>query len=130
MDQEVKRRWVEALRSGEYRQGAGRLGSRVGEEKPKYCCLGVLCEVAKDRLGDIPMYWADRDFSVGSVLHVDYEGSYPSLRVAKALGLSGAWGEFPEGTPYGLDESDDHLARLNDDGFTFSQIADLIEWAF
>lgn len=33
--------WVEALRSGKYKQGKGCL--RYGDN---YCCLGVLCEVA------------------------------------------------------------------------------------
>lgn len=33
--------WLEALRSGEYRQVHGTLGSEGG-----YCCLGVACEVA------------------------------------------------------------------------------------
>lgn len=44
--------WVEALRSGDYKQGNGwlnRTGATVDEEgEPvrEYCCLGVLCEVA------------------------------------------------------------------------------------
>lgn len=44
MNQKLKAKWVAALRSGEYMQGAGRLkivdGTRV-----THCCLGVLCEV-------------------------------------------------------------------------------------
>ncbi len=34
--------WLAALESGEYKQGAGQLKDKNG-----YCCLGVLCEVAK-----------------------------------------------------------------------------------
>lgn len=41
MDPEAKRLWVEALRSGEYKQGVGALN-----RGDSYCCLGVLCEVA------------------------------------------------------------------------------------
>lgn len=41
MNQELKTKWVEALRSGRYLQGTSNL-CRHG----KYCCLGVLCEVA------------------------------------------------------------------------------------
>lgn len=33
-------KWVEALRSGEYKQGRGRFQSNEG-----YCCLGVACKV-------------------------------------------------------------------------------------
>lgn len=46
MNPEIKKKWVEALRSGEYEQTEGQL--RVDDEKGKpvgYCCLGVLCEV-------------------------------------------------------------------------------------
>lgn len=38
--QELKQRWVEALRSGRYQQGRGYL-----RKDGKYCCLGVLCDV-------------------------------------------------------------------------------------
>lgn len=40
MNQEVKRKWVKALRSGDYEQGFGRL--RSGN---KFCVLGVLCNL-------------------------------------------------------------------------------------
>lgn len=39
----VIERWVEALESGKYRQGRGYL-NREG----RFCCLGVLCELAAD----------------------------------------------------------------------------------
>jgi len=41
MNQEVKAKWVEALRSGKYKQGRKTL-----KHAGRYCCLGVLCEVA------------------------------------------------------------------------------------
>lgn len=37
---------VEALRSGEYQQGEGSLRRNL-EGDPKFCCLGVACDVAK-----------------------------------------------------------------------------------
>lgn len=42
MDPEMKKRWVEALRSGKYKQGKGRLHDEVHDT---YCCLGVLNEI-------------------------------------------------------------------------------------
>lgn len=48
MDQEMKAKWVKALRSGKYTQTAGALYSNVSilnKEKPGYCCLGVLARV-------------------------------------------------------------------------------------
>lgn len=57
MNPEVKTRWLEALRSGKFKQGLKSLFSPasstdVGEGS--YCCLGVLCEIegALVRVGD------------------------------------------------------------------------------
>ena len=41
MNQEIKTKWLEALRSGEYKQGKGILK----DDKDNYCCLGVLCQI-------------------------------------------------------------------------------------
>jgi hypothetical protein len=41
MNGDIKAKWLQALRSGEYKQGHGRL--RILPNL--YCCLGVLCEV-------------------------------------------------------------------------------------
>lgn len=41
MDAKLKKKWVKALLSGEYRQGLGAL-----ESGGRYCCLGVLRHVA------------------------------------------------------------------------------------
>lgn len=39
--------WVDALESGEYKQGVGALADRFNSsEEWQYCCLGVACEVA------------------------------------------------------------------------------------
>lgn len=40
MDAEIKRKWVEALRSGKYKQT-----SKYLHRHGAYCCLGVLCIV-------------------------------------------------------------------------------------
>lgn len=37
---EFKAKWVEALRSGKYKQVTGRLHKKTG-----FCCLGVACEI-------------------------------------------------------------------------------------
>lgn len=42
MNQDIKKLWVDALRSGKYQQAEGALRISDG-----YCCLGVLCEVLK-----------------------------------------------------------------------------------
>ena len=53
MTPELRRKWVEALESGKYKQGNANLlkygfDSETGKtdfEAPRYCCLGVLCDV-------------------------------------------------------------------------------------
>lgn len=42
MDTNLKTKWVEALRSGEYKQGRFLLYNEI---ENAYCCLGVLCKV-------------------------------------------------------------------------------------
>lgn len=44
MNQEIKKQWVDLLRSGNYQQGKNYL--KVGQN---YCCLGVLCDIIPDR---------------------------------------------------------------------------------
>lgn len=46
MKVKYKKRWLEALRSGEYRQTTGSLTDDEGA----FCCLGVLCEILKDEI--------------------------------------------------------------------------------
>lgn len=40
-----KKKWLEALRSGEYKQGRRRLKTKLSDGSYEYCCLGVLCEI-------------------------------------------------------------------------------------
>lgn len=44
MNKEVKKKWLKALRSGEYDQGKGCLLTRTSKGD-KFCCLGVLCNL-------------------------------------------------------------------------------------
>ena len=58
--EEVVKRWVAALRSGEYKQTQGQLWSGDG-----FCCLGVLCDLAAKDGGP---QW-ERDSFAGSSAH-------------------------------------------------------------
>lgn len=42
MDAQLKAKWVEALRSGKYRQTRGMLKAPLDNS---FCCLGVLCDI-------------------------------------------------------------------------------------
>ena len=46
MNKEVKKIWLAALKSGEYKQGKGRLRRDRSGEQDTYCCLGVLCDLS------------------------------------------------------------------------------------
>lgn len=48
MNKDIAKKWAEALRSGKYEQGREQLSTQYEhEDSPRFCCLGVLCEVAK-----------------------------------------------------------------------------------
>lgn len=47
MNPAIKRKWVDALRSGEYEQGRGGL-----RHHDKYCCLGVLTDLYHRATGE------------------------------------------------------------------------------
>lgn len=49
MNDEIKAKWLKALRSGEYEQGTRNL-----ECRGKFCCLGVLYDIGQES-GVLPM---------------------------------------------------------------------------
>lgn len=40
MNKEIKKDWINALKSGKYKQGQGKL-----RDNNCYCCLGILCDI-------------------------------------------------------------------------------------
>lgn len=110
MYREVAEAWVSALRSGEYKQGKGAL-SRDG----KYCCLGVLCEIAVNNGLDVEVESDDG--------YTYYDGNRAFLpgRVVKWSGMNN---EFATAM-VGVDRLD--LVDMNDASESFETIADVIE---
>lgn len=108
--QELRKRWVEALRSGKYVQGKGCL-----EEHGKNCCLGVLCRVF-DGMHPGVISIMNSDFRPGAIRFDNKDGIAPQP-VAYAIGLRKLNGSF----------GNTSLTELNDTGKSFSEIADLIE---
>lgn len=78
MNRELKQKWVEALRSGEYLQAQERLKSEEWDEetekptgKESYCCLGVLLDIwGEGRWEDFEYAYTD---SIGDTCYVDTE---------------------------------------------------------
>lgn len=108
MNQAIKERWVEALRSGEYNQTRGRLRDDAG-----YCCLGVLCDIVA------PEQW---DVSTLSYAHSHSGiGDIPASWVTDKAELPRFLTKQPN--VHVISE----LAGKNDEGQSFTQIAAWIE---
>lgn len=114
--------WLEALRSGEYKQGTCYLNN-----DGKYCCLGVLCDIAsKHRVVEKGVSETQTIYFSKGDLSYAYDQSLPESLVY-FLGFmddSGYFGEDHELEVGYLNA----LSSLNDSGkYTFPQIADFIE---
>jgi hypothetical protein len=122
MDPEKKGKWVAALRSGEYEQGTGSLNNGG-----KFCCLGVLCDLAIE---------AGVQMDVGSynglVTYNGQQGVLPQV-VMDWAGLPGPDPDVnldPDDTLVMeelLVEGECALSAINDSGCDFAFIADRIE---
>lgn len=116
MDKEVKKRWVKALRSGEYKQGRNFLCAWDSEDQEyRMCCLGVLADIAFE--GEWIM-----DTCVESATYVfesdknEYITGHTELSedALKKLGIT--------------DDDQEKLIKMNDDiGLSFHVIAAYIE---
>ena len=102
MDVDIKRVWLEALRSGDYTQGCDQL---LNTESGGYCCLGVLCHATGNMTHGCSHDSNGEMSGHGIFLH-------PSL-----------------GAHFSLSQEDQRLlAAMNDQqGKTFTEIAAYIE---
>lgn len=118
MKREIAERWIAALRSGKFNQTTGVLHrtKEHGKDAEGYCCLGVLCELAVaegvitsrvDSFGDLVAYG-------------------PSGHTGFLPEAVDAWAELTKGYDPVL-SSGESLSVLNDDGKSFTEIADVIE---
>ena len=117
--------WIEALRSGNYKQGRLRLHTVVRDNESRFCCLGVACDLYRNEGGG---EWVTSrcDPSVYSFNRCDFSSTHvlPG-EVAAWLGLISTDGVFKSPSKYELDTS---LMILNDfDKLNFSEIANVIE---
>lgn len=104
----IQRKWIEALRSGKYKQGRALLCGAEG-----YCCLGIACEVLE----------SPRTV-VGRVTSFRGHDAFPHRTDAERLKLRSTSGLIVGGP---MLRGKDWLAGANDEGATFSEIADFIE---
>jgi len=98
MEKELKAKWIEKLRSSEYKQG--RMFLRTCENS--YCCLGVLCDIL------YPDRW------------IKERGNYMIANNITCLPGS-------IGVKQDLIRWENDLIDMNDSGISFNEIADFIE---
>ena len=124
MNPEIKAQWVAALRSGEYKQGVGYL-----HRDDTFCCLGVLCDLAikagapeveenRHPAGSMSTYNGSELVLPSSVMEWAGLSSSDPILVDESR-------EVNECLP--VSEFNDSGVTFNGGGFTFNEIADLIE---
>jgi hypothetical protein len=120
---EVKEEWVSALRSGDYKKGTGFLRIK-GPKQDKYCCLGILCDLAVKAGVIDPPRLEDRNPDDVDDYYVYGEDFIFVPKVVVE------WAGLGDRNPtYVTTNGNKHfLTSDNDDnGFSFSKIADRIE---
>jgi hypothetical protein len=119
MNSDVKQKWVEALRSGKYKQGTGALRDSDG----MYCCLGVLCELAVEAGAASRTNSGTYGVRDEEGYMIDGSDSVLPQSVSVWAGLHGAANPM---VVFGTNHAS--LADLNDNvGLSFERIADVIE---
>lgn len=125
---EVKKKWLKALRSGDYKQTTGKLAV-LNEQtgKPEaFCCLGVLCDIHRRSRRQKGDKWVDDTYH-------DQESVLPPKVINWAFTSSTIAGLEANGKDAEtiLDDvmiGGDRLSVHNDDnGCTFNEIANIIE---
>lgn len=128
MKQEIKEKWVKALRSGLYTQGRNVL--RRGDS---FCCVGVLCDIHREETGEGSWVPMDSGIGEGSLGYFTERGEEEALTTPPSV-MDWAGVNLNEATFYLYGYShrifhlnDGNYGIPNDEPLTFTQIADLIE---
>lgn len=120
MKQEIKQLFVEALRSGRFEKGTGRIVNRVygadGAARTVYCASGVLCALAAE--AGVVRNVNDRHY------RDDTDTAWIYIAPDSVLRWAGI-----EGSTYS-NPTTAKLITLNDNGASFEEIADVVEREF
>lgn len=118
MNPDKKAWFVSALRSGTYHQGEGYMRTSVGWELPRYCVMGVVCDLYDRDVNPNggPGGWRlrqERSQGGAQVFTYEHLSFGPPRIVMDAYGLS-----LP---------AVEHLMAMNDGGSSFEDIAGWVE---
>lgn len=127
MNPEIKQLWLDALRSGDYKQGTGQLR----DYNDNYCCLGVLCDVVRKKRkikGFTGAYFQYRE---------NEHYGFPPKKLLESIGIledniasDGMYGNHSEEATIIITYKGKRasLSELNDDfELSFKKIANIIE---
>jgi len=121
MKKKIAEKWVEALRSGKYKQGRHALKYKTKAGVTRHCCLGVLCELYqkehKVKLKTGVLSGTEELRSCKLTKFNECNATLPE-KVMTWSGMMTDDGSLPDNTT---------LAHKNDYGYSFEVIADLIE---
>ena len=115
MNQTIKSRWIDALRSGEYKQTQSFLCHKDARDGDQFCCLGVLTDLF---LQDRGYEWTYNDEQDDGP-YISYETLPDDVVVWAGLDSNDPTVDFDA-------ESSVCLSKLNDNGVSFTQIADIL----
>ena len=128
---ELRKRWIEALRSGKYERST----SMLRHKSYGFCCLGVLCDISN--LGNWELQENSDHYRY--VIDEQRHSSFLPEQIVNRIGTSGTVDFSFEVEKISNETTRKEirvtsgainlcsLSMLNDHGFTFEQIADLIE---
>ena len=131
MNPQVKEKWIDALRSGKYEQGSEKLRGVNG-----YCCLGVLCDLYSQEQNT---EWQFRGYDENTNQTTDYwyfeeQSEFLPESVKEWAGLPACNPNVKVDVTGDDDEEDwfyfDEIASLNDSGYSFIQLSEIIQEQF
>lgn len=116
MKADIKDKWLNALRSGDYKQCTGRLHKGEG-----FCCLGVLTDLYAKEKG---LEWHDSSMTAaldegGAVYSLQGERNCLSTNIMEWAGLSSDYAHTSQVIT--------DLIKMNDSGESFFTISNAIE---
>lgn len=118
MNSEIKQKWIDALRSGEYSQGAKKL--RVEKE---FCCLGVLCDLYQKEHPN-KCSWEQDNYGSSYFVYNNFE-STEELCLPKIVM---EWAGLDDSNPNVVFNKEmTAISNVNDSGANFKTIAKIIE---
>lgn len=115
MKAKIKKLWVAALKSGDYKQGRHRLRINLGHNQSAFCCLGVLCNLHAQAHPKVAAAQTDPASYLGVATLLPRE-------VMEWAGLPKVDGGYVR-----VNGCPETLTELNDTGTSFKTIANLID---